>query len=289
MAFNLAQFLFPSAGEFGTLEEVFVDDADEFAAGDGGCDVFALSHDVAAAEERFDDGGAGGGATYAVLLECVAEFLVVDGASGGFHGAEEGGFGVGLWRLCGFLRKVGAVGAALAFDEVGEYLFGFCAFFGGSCFLGRQCGAPAGFENLLAGGFEGYVGCFAEHGGGCELAVGVEDHDEATRHEVVDGAFRFGEICGGNAGGYDGVVVCHLGVVEDFFALEEFCAAEGLEECAVLCADAVEDGSALGVDVVGEVGGVYAGIGCHLFFVECLDELEGLLGGVAELFVALHL
>ncbi len=209
-ALYLAEFLFPASGEFGAFEEFFVYDAYEFASGGGGCEVFALSHDVAAAEERFDDGCTRGGSAYAVFLQCVAQFFVVDGAPGGFHGAQEGGFGVGFGRLCGFLRQVGAVRSALAFHEVGEYLFGFCLRFGGVLLLGREHGAPSRFENLLSRGFERHVGGFAENGGGGEVAVGVERHDEAPCHEVVYRAFHFGDVRGGHAGGYDGVVVGHF-------------------------------------------------------------------------------
>ena len=85
------------------------------------------------------------------------------------------------------------------------------------------------------------------------------------------------------------MVVGHLGGVEHFFRLLQLRAAERLEEFAVGVGNAVEDGFALGIDIVGQEGGVDAGIGGEFVFVELLNDLQGLFGTVAQLLVALHL
>ena len=57
----------------------------------------------------------------------------------------------------------------------------------------------------------------------------------------------------------------------------------------VIIANALEDGRATVVHVVGQIGGVYTRIGGKFVFVELLDELQGEVGTIAILLVALHL
>ena len=298
MGFYLAQFLFPLAGEFGAFEEVLLYEADEVDAGVGGDECFAFFAYVVAFEECFDDGGACGGSPDAVFFECVAEFVVGYCLAGGFHGAEECGFGVGFGRLCPFFGKGGGVRSVLSLLEVGQ-CFLFFAFFafvvGGGLFGGvspAEDVAPSGFEYLFAGGFEfhfpllgfafgcGFFGVdFAVDGGGGELAVGVEGGDEAACHEVedfllVEGHVAVGGVC---ACGDDGVVVGDFGGVEDFFAFFQFGAHEWLDEGRVGC-EALQYGGAFGVDVVAEVGGVDAGVGGEFLLVEALYVAQGFLG-----------
>lgn len=310
MGLYFAQAFFPLAGELGGFEEVVLDGGDEVDAGIGGDEALAFLADIVALEEGLDDGGAGGGTADAVLFEGVAELFVGDVLAGGLHGTQQGGLGVGLGRLGPLLGECGCMWTTLAFLEVGQgFLFVVAAaavVVGGDFFGGMAPGedvAPALLEDLFAGGAElkfaflGFAcgGDFfgldtAGDGGGGKLAVGVEDGDKAAGDEVEDFLLVEGEVAVGgvDAGGYDGVVVGDFGGVEDFLTLLEGGAHEGLDELGV-GHEALEDGGALGVDVVGEVGGVDTGVGGDLLLVEALDVFERVVGREGEFFVALDL
>ena len=291
VAFDFAEFVFPNAGEFGTFQVFFFDEADELYAGGGGFQTFALLADVAAAVKCLDDGSAGGGTADAVFFQHIAQGFIIDVAPGRLHGAKQCGFGVRLGRGGLLLGQGRGVFARFALPKFGEG-----ALFLGACRLGVVIGfvlledsAPAGIEDEFAGGAKGDVGRRPIDGGSGKAAVGIEHGDETARHEVVDIALEVGERTRGDTGGDDGVVVGHLGGVKHFFRLLQLRAAERLEEFAVGVGNAVEDGFALGIDIVGQEGGVDAGIGGEFVFVELLNDLQGLFGTVAQLLVALHL
>jgi len=84
------------------------------------------------------------------------------------------------------------------------------------------------------------------------------------------------------------VVVGDLGVVEHFFALAQGLAPQGSKE-GLIGGEAVEDGVALGRDVVGQKSGIDARVGGDLLLVEGLDDFEGSVGGETELLVAFDL
>ena len=92
-----------------------------------------------------------------------------------------------------------------------------------------------------------------------------------------------------NAGGDDGMVIRYFRRVEHLFRFAQLLAAQRSEEIAVETGQAVENGFALPVHVVGKVGGVYARIGGELGFIKLLHDLECEVGTVAEFAVALHL
>ena len=84
------------------------------------------------------------------------------------------------------------------------------------------------------------------------------------------------------------MVVGHLGVVEHLLRLVELLSFERGGEHLVVC-QSLQDAGALGVDVVAQVGRVDTRIGRHLLLIERLDGTQGVVGGVGELLVALHL
>lgn len=168
------------------------------------------------------------------------------------------------------MRQIGTVRSAFAFHKIGKGAFGFVFLFivvgGLREFSGRGGhGTPAGFEYQATGGAEGHVGCLTLHGGGGKTAVGIEHGDKTTDYEVVNIALHVGKVMSSYAGGNDSVVVGHLRRIEHLFALQEFGTAQGHEQFAVLTADAVEYGTALGVNVVRQEGGVDTRISSHLF------------------------
>ena len=71
-ALNFAQFLLPLPGQLGALEQVVAYEADELNACVGGYERLALFSNIVALKQGFDDGGAGGGASDAVLFQAVS-------------------------------------------------------------------------------------------------------------------------------------------------------------------------------------------------------------------------
>ena len=88
VVFDAAQFIFPLPGEFGAFEQFFFDHPDEFHAGRGRFETLVATTNVAAAEQRLDDGRTSGGAPDPVFLEGIAQLLVVHCAPGRFHGTQ---------------------------------------------------------------------------------------------------------------------------------------------------------------------------------------------------------
>ena len=113
--------------------------------------------------------------------------------------------------------------------------------------------------------------------------------DKTAANQVVHVALHVGQRVSRNARGDNGVVVGHLRIVEHLFALAQRCAAQGREQVAVDWCYAVENTFTFRIDVVREIRGVYARIGGELALVEALDDLQRLLGRIAELLVAFHL
>ena len=103
VCFDVAQFFLPLACEFSAFQQFFLYGGYEVDACFGGIERLAHLAYVAALEEGFDDGGAGRGSAYAVLFQCVAQFVVVNKASGGFHSPQQGCLGVGFGRRGPFL------------------------------------------------------------------------------------------------------------------------------------------------------------------------------------------
>ena len=165
----------------------------------------------------------------------------------------------------------------------------------GSIGLGEEH-APTFFDNHLATGAEGDASRLTVDGGGGKSAVGIEHGNEALHDEVVDIALHIGEPLRQHPSGDDGVVIGDFGVVKHLFRLAQGSMAQGFEPLCerlraphVIIADALEDGRATVVHVVGQIGGVYTRIGGKFVFVELLDELQGEVGTIAILLVALHL
>ena len=57
--FDLAELAFPYSRKFCGFEQFLMDGGNQFAAGVGGIETFALAADVVAFEEGLDDGGTG--------------------------------------------------------------------------------------------------------------------------------------------------------------------------------------------------------------------------------------
>ena len=304
LLFNFTKFLLPDTCEFSTLEEFFVDDADEFHTCRSGNEAFAFLADVVTFEKGFDDGGTGGRTPDAVFLHGIAQFFVIDKLACRFHRTEQGGFGIGFGRLCPFLGKRGEVrtrlkpppslpqGGGVAIRRV---------------FVGRVCyvfvddlptlvkNHPSagteqhpGWLSLPLGGVGGGLNYLPIYRRGFKLAVGIEDGDEGASDKVIDAALHVGETDGWHTCGDDGMVVSYFGRVKDFLRLGERLSFKGLGELFIAFQTS-ECLRAFGIDIVAEEGGINTRIGGELLLVETLDELQGLFGRIAKFAVAIHL
>ncbi len=242
-----AQFLLPDACELGRFEQFFPDKPHQLNAGRSGDEVLLLLAYVAPLEQCLDDGGAGGGAAYAVFLQGVAQLFILHQLACRLHGSKQGGFGVGTRRLGPLLYQAGLVRTLFATAEKGQQAVAlggagvlFIGFFmvsgsGGSRCYGstrsgcgrRGCGCgsrsgrrlvedhtPARLQHLAPRGLEEHTCRRARDGGSGVAAVGIESGDEAARHHVEDTALHVGEALRSASGGDDGVVVGDLGIVE---------------------------------------------------------------------------
>ena len=297
-----AQAVLPNARQLHAFEQILLNQSNQLYARRRGDERFALLADILPLEERLDNGGAGRGAADAVLLQCLAQALVVHHLARRLHSAEQRGLGVGLGRLCSLLREPRLVRAAFPFREsrerallgvVGGGVFGGCLIVRLISRHARRARcrhvAPARLENLLARSAEVHAGGLARDGRCGEFTVGIEVLDKTAANQVVHVALHVGQRVSRHARGDNGVVVGHLRIVEHLFALAQRCAAQGREQVAVDWCYAVENTFTFRIDVVREIRGVYARIGGELALVEALDDLQRLLGRIAELLVAFHL
>ena len=77
VALYLSEFLFPDTCELGTLQQFLVNESDELDSRLCGSQALANPLDVVALEQRLDDGSSGGWASDAVLLQGIAQFIVL--------------------------------------------------------------------------------------------------------------------------------------------------------------------------------------------------------------------
>ena len=80
--------------------------------------VFSLTTNIVAFEQRFNDAGTRRRATYAILLKCCPQLLIVYKLSRCFHGAQQRSLRI-VFRRCGpFLRERGRVRPLLSLCKV---------------------------------------------------------------------------------------------------------------------------------------------------------------------------
>ena len=285
----VAQLLLPDTRELAAGEQPLVYHVYQLYAGGRGYEVLALAAYVVALEERLDDAGSRRRASDAVLLERGAQFLVVHKLACRLHGSQERGFGVWLgWRglLLGKSRRVWTL---FALDKGFERAL-FVVFLGLVVLMGVSGIdlTPSGGKNFLSRHLEVYLVYGSRHRGGGEGAVGVEGGDEAAHDEVVDIVLEVGESSRLLSGGNDGVVVGHLGGVEDTLGLDEGLPGYRSHQF-VIALEPVHDAWTLGIDVVGEELGVDTRVSSELLLIERLDNVKRHLGRVTELLVAVYL
>ena len=168
-----------------------------------------------------------------VLLQRIAQLVVVHQLAGCLHGAQQGRLGVGTGRLCPLLVQFGEVRSAFSPGEGRQ-----CALFvrvpvavvalvtvvgGGSEGVLAEDDAPSLVKNLLARYLELDAVRLSEHGGGGKLAVRIEHRDEAACHEVEHTAFHVRQVCWRNMAWWS----VTLELSNTFFDLLSFCPSSG--------------------------------------------------------------
>ena len=205
-----------------------------------------------------------------------------------------------LGRHCHLLGQRGLVRSRLALGERGQRALVVLLLIVGIGIRRFRLidGAPARVENLLARDLELDTVHFAQDCGRGETAVGIERGDEPAGDEVIHFFLGIGEHARRLSRGNDGMVVGDLRSIEDALRLRQFLAdgrqvpdglQVGLQAVGVILAHAVEYARTFGIDVVGEVLRVDAGIGGEFLLVKPLDELQRHIGREAVLPVAVDL
>ncbi len=87
---------------------------------------------------------------------------------------------------------------------------------------------------------------------------------------MVEQPFTVDESRGSNTGGYNGVVVGDFRIVEHLFRFRQFLGEQRFYKFSIRCEFAKRIGH-FGIDVVGEISGINAGVGGYFLFVERLN------------------
>src|SRR4051794_2157257 len=213
------QAVLPVAGQCRGGQRVLAQQAHDVDALLGRDERARVALDVADVDEALDDRGARRGRADARLLHRLAHLLVVDELAGGLHGAQQRGVAVAPRRLGLLLERLGLARVdGLAALQARELLVAPLVLVAGAVALGQLAvdAAPAGDEQHLAARAEDVRGDRGLHARVLELRVGVEDGEEAPRHQVVDPAVvvvhLLQRVVG--VGGDDRVVIADLGVVD---------------------------------------------------------------------------
>ena len=279
----ISQFLLPNARKLATLQEVFLDDVDKFYACRRGHQVLAFPPDVMPLEERLYNGSAARGAAYAILLESGPQLFVFHELSRRFHRAQQRGLGIILGRLGPLLCQSGLMGSALPLLECGQraLLLRFPVVRFQPALLFGIDRPPTRIYYLLPRNLELHFLHLSRHGGGGELAIGIEHADEAARYQIVHIRFHISKPSRNHARGNDSVVVCHLRGIKHLLALGQLLppACQRLHQGQISLlgtyaglAHAIEYLGALGIDVIGKVLRVHTGISGELLLIETLDK-----------------
>ena len=102
---NLTKFLLPNSGKLRTLEHLLMDESNEFHTRGGSYEVFTFLTDVTALEQGLYYGSPGRRASYAVFLQGIAKFFIVDEFACRLHCPQKSCFGIWFRRLSPLLHK----------------------------------------------------------------------------------------------------------------------------------------------------------------------------------------
>ena len=183
VAFYLPQFLLPTSCQFCTLEQLFVNEVDEFEARLCRVERRTFPANVVTTDEGFDDGSSGTWPADSILLQGISEFFVFHSLACRFHSSQQSGICVWFGWCSPFLGKRGDVRTAFAFRENGKCVR-FCFFLRCFNFL-LENDFPAFFDDyltcraeedlLVVGGLH-----FAHHSCRLELTFVVESCDKGS-------------------------------------------------------------------------------------------------------------
>src|SRR3954466_14035810 len=180
------QAVLPVAGQRRGGQRVLAQQAHDVDALLGRDERARVALDVADVDEALDDRGARGGRADARLLHRLAHLLVVDELAGGLHGAQQRGVAVAPRRLGLLLERLGLARVdGLAALQARKLLVAPLVLVAGAVALGQLAvdAAPAGDEQHLAARAKDVRGDRGLHARVLELRVGVEDGEEAPRHQ----------------------------------------------------------------------------------------------------------
>ena len=182
-ALNFFEFFLPLPSHLRRFEQGVLDEGDQAAAHVGAAQLFFLALDIVAAEQGFDDGGAGGGRADAALFERLTQGVVFDELTGGLHGAEQRVFGevTGRFGLAFAQGRLMRAGFPFGKDRQGLVVGSVLAHL-----LFREENGPAWLNNLRSFGLKFYLLADAVNRGHMFDADGIEGGDELGGDCVID-------------------------------------------------------------------------------------------------------
>ena len=222
-ALNFFKFFLPLPSHLRRFEQGVLDEGDQVAAHVGAAQLFFLALDIVAAEQGFDDGGTGSGRADAALFERLTQGVVFDKFTGGFHGAEQRVFGEVTGRFGLAFAQARLMRAGFPIGEGRESLVVGSVL---AHLLFREENGPAWLNNLGTFGLKFYLLADAVNRGHMFDADRIEGGDELGGDCVIDELIIGAQVARPDTGGDNGVMVGHLGVVDDPAGEREFSEVE---------------------------------------------------------------
>ena len=185
----------------------------------GGLQHLAFAHDIAALQQHLNDGGARGGRAQAGLLHGVRQFLLVERLARGFHGREQRALRESLGRTGLLLQGLHVHhGLRLALRQARRQRGRFrCALL--AALRDHVQRLPTHLLHGRSGGVivirHAGIGNRRDDGGHRPDVIVMPRAEQAAADQIVDLALIGREIAGLHGRRDDGVVIGHLGIVDE--------------------------------------------------------------------------
>ena len=130
---------------------------------------------------------------------------------------------------------------------------------------------PSRFQYLFSGNFEFYSICFANHGCGRKLTVGIKCGNEAACHKVEHTFLHIRQVDRRLPGGNDGMVVGDFRIVEHLLWFIQLGTGKRSCQCFVWF-QTCQNAGTFRVNIVTQESSIHTWVGGNFLFVERLDK-----------------